>query len=79
MLWYNNYLTKMAPAVLAHPGARATRGVLVTEHRIARFARPSSSTRQHRYDYPFLKLLEQHFGIGQYSLGRSSRGPAKRY
>jgi hypothetical protein len=57
----------MAPAVLEHPGARATRGVLVTDYRIARFSR-ASSTRDHRCDYPFLDLLEQDFGIDQFSL-----------
>jgi hypothetical protein len=65
---YNSYVIKdMAPAVLAHPGARATRGALVTDQRIARFSRPSS-TRHHRCDYPFLDLLEQDFGIDQFSL-----------
>jgi hypothetical protein len=71
---YNNYVPNdMAPAVREHPGARATRGELVTEHRIARFTRPSSR-RHHRCDYPFLDLLEQDFGISQFSLRSAFMG-----
>ena len=74
MMCYNNYVFKnMAPAVVTHPGARATRGDLVTEYRIARFTRPSSP-RHHRCDYPFLDLLEQDFGISQFSLRSAFMG-----
>ena len=45
----------------------------MTDHRIARFSRPSS-TRHHRCNYPFLDLLEQDFGIDQFSLRSALMG-----
>src|SRR5215208_3550552 len=69
----------MAPRVLPHPGTRTTKGHFMATIRIPASGDPFSarrapSTRHHRVDDDFLKLLEEDFGISTFTLSNAFMG-----